>query len=124
MTTQVQLRGGTSASHAAFTGASREVTVNTDANTLVVHDGTTPGGHPVVSSAGSYANPSWITSLAWSKITDVPSTFTPSAHTHPASSISDSTVGGRALLTAASAAAQRSLIYPDSDMALFQEFIA
>ena len=31
--------------------------------------------------SGSYSNPSWITSLAWSKLSGVPSTFTPSAHT-------------------------------------------
>jgi len=34
-----------------------------------------------VALAGSYANPTWITSLAWSKLTSVPSSFTPSAHT-------------------------------------------
>jgi hypothetical protein len=35
-------------------------------------------------SSGSYANPSWLTALAWSKLTGVPSTFAPSAHTHVA----------------------------------------
>lgn len=40
---------------------------------------------------GSYNNPSWITGLAWSKLTGVPSTFTPSAHTH---SLSDLTQSG------------------------------
>lgn len=44
-----------------------------------------------VALAGSYANPSWITSLDWSKLTGVPGTFTPSAHTH---SLSDITVSG------------------------------
>lgn len=42
-------------------------------------------GYPLTS--GSYSNPSWITSLAWSKLTGVPSTFTPSAHTHPYSDL-------------------------------------
>lgn len=42
---QIQLRGGTTAEHSTFTGAAREVTVNTTNNTLVVHDGTTAGGH-------------------------------------------------------------------------------
>jgi phage-related tail fiber protein len=37
--------------------------------------------------AGSYANPTWITSLAWSKLTGVPATFAPSAHTHAATDI-------------------------------------
>ena len=47
MATQVQFRGGSSAEHSSFTGAAREVTVDTTKNTLVVHDGSTPGGHPV-----------------------------------------------------------------------------
>lgn len=33
-----------------------------------------------VVDTGSYANPSWITSLAWGKLTGVPSTFAPTAH--------------------------------------------
>ena len=41
---QIKLRGGTTAQHAGFTGAAREVTVDTDKNTLVVHDGVTAGG--------------------------------------------------------------------------------
>lgn len=45
---------------------------------------------PVLLSNGSYANPSWLTSLAWDKLTGVPSTFTPSAHTHPLSDLTQS----------------------------------
>lgn len=45
MSKQVQLRGGTTAEHENFIGAPREVTVDTDLNTLRVHDGQTPGGH-------------------------------------------------------------------------------
>jgi hypothetical protein len=37
-----------------------------------------------VSILGSYANPGWITSLAYSKLTGVPTTFTPAAHVHAA----------------------------------------
>ena len=37
----------------------------------------------VVLLAGSYANPTWITSLSWAKITGTPPTYAPSAHTHP-----------------------------------------
>jgi len=44
MSTQVKLRGGTTSQHSTFTGAEREVTVDTDKNTLVVHDGATAGG--------------------------------------------------------------------------------
>lgn len=47
MSTQMQLRGGTTAETLLFTGAQREATVDTDKNTLVVHDGVTPGGFPL-----------------------------------------------------------------------------
>jgi hypothetical protein len=50
------------------------------------------------------------TTGAYSDLTGIPSTFPPSAHTHPAADISDSTAAGRSLLTAADAAAQRSLL--------------
>ena len=42
------------------------------------------------SLTGSYANPGFITSLAWSKLTGVPSTFTPSTHTHALSDLTQS----------------------------------
>lgn len=45
MPTQLQLRGGTTSQHSTFTGLVREVTVDTTKDTLVVHDGTTVGGH-------------------------------------------------------------------------------
>ena len=41
---QVQLRRGTTAQHSSFTGAQGELTVDTDKNALVLHDGTTAGG--------------------------------------------------------------------------------
>jgi len=47
MAKQVQFRGGTTAQHSVFTGANREITVDTDKDTLVVHDGTTVGGFPL-----------------------------------------------------------------------------
>lgn len=47
MSTEVRLRRGTTAEHATFTGALGEVTVDTDKKTLVVHDGSTPGGTPM-----------------------------------------------------------------------------
>ena len=47
MPTQLQLRRGTTAQTAIFTGALAEVTVDTDKNTLVVHDGSTQGGFPL-----------------------------------------------------------------------------
>jgi hypothetical protein len=55
MATQVQWRGGSTAEHATFTGAAREVTVDTQKQTLVVHDGSTVGGRPLLREDGSNA---------------------------------------------------------------------
>ena len=43
----VQFRRGTTLEHSTFTGAVGEVTINTTTNQLIVHDGTTVGGHVV-----------------------------------------------------------------------------
>lgn len=43
-------------------------------------------------------------------LTDLPTTFAPSMHTHPASGISDSSAIGRSVLTAADAATARTLL--------------
>jgi hypothetical protein len=48
MATQVQIRRGSTTNHASFTGAPGEITVDTDKNTVVVHDGNTPGGFPLL----------------------------------------------------------------------------
>ena len=56
----------------------------TGAVVLTNADIVTAGG---VSTSGAYADPAWITSLGWSKITSAPATFPPSAHTHDASAI-------------------------------------
>ena len=48
MATQVQWRGGSTAEHSTFTGAAREITVDTQKKTLVVHDGSTAGGEPLL----------------------------------------------------------------------------
>lgn len=53
MAKQLQLRRGTTAQHASFTGAPGEVTVDTDKKALVVHDGATAGGVPVARAGGS-----------------------------------------------------------------------
>ncbi len=42
--TQLRLRRGTTAEHANFTGAQGELTVDTNKNALVLHDGATQGG--------------------------------------------------------------------------------
>ena len=44
MSRQIQIRRGTAVEHANFTGAEGEVTYDTTAKTLRVHDGTTAGG--------------------------------------------------------------------------------
>ncbi len=41
----LKLRRGTTSQHSSFTGAEGEVTVDTDKDVLVVHDGSTAGGH-------------------------------------------------------------------------------
>ena len=43
----LKLRRGTTSQHSSFTGAEGEVTVDTDKETLIVHDGSTAGGHAV-----------------------------------------------------------------------------
>ena len=43
----LRLRRGTTTQHGSFTGAEGEVTVDTDKETLVVHDGSTAAGFPV-----------------------------------------------------------------------------
>lgn len=47
----VQQFRGTTAQHAKYTGRPGELTVDTDKNVVVVHDGVTAGGHPMASSA-------------------------------------------------------------------------
>ena len=51
MADQLQLRRGTTAQIATFTGAQGEIVVDTDKDTIVVQDGATPGGFPLASEA-------------------------------------------------------------------------
>ena len=51
MSKLLQLRGGTTSEHSSFTGALREVTVDTTKDTLVIHDGSTAGGFPLPRTA-------------------------------------------------------------------------
>lgn len=60
MARQIQLRRGTSAQHNSFTGAPGEVTVDTDQNTLRVHDGVTPGGTILAKQGGGMPGTSFI----------------------------------------------------------------
>ena len=56
MPDQLQLRGGTTSEHSSFTGAAREVTVDTTKKTLVVHDGSQAGGTPLMKESGGTTN--------------------------------------------------------------------
>lgn len=47
MARQIQFRRGTTAKHAVFTGAIGEITIDTDKDVAVIHDGTTVGGFPL-----------------------------------------------------------------------------
>lgn len=51
MTTQVQYRRGSAAENNAFTGALGEITVDTTAKTLRVHDGATAGGSNIATAS-------------------------------------------------------------------------
>lgn len=48
MATEVRSRRGSTVEHSAFVGADGELTVDTDKSTVVVHDGTTAGGAPLL----------------------------------------------------------------------------
>ena len=67
---QVQLRRGTTTQHGLFTGAQGEVTVDTDKNALVLHDGSTAGGIEVARDEITSTGSSTARSLA-DRFTDV-----------------------------------------------------
>ena len=64
MATAIQRRRGTAAQHSSFTGLAGEITIDTTNNTVVVHDGSTAGGHRL-------AKYSEITALGEGDITSV-----------------------------------------------------
>ena len=49
----LKLRRGTTSQHGSFTGAEGEVTVDTDKESLVVHNGSTAGGFPIARADGT-----------------------------------------------------------------------
>lgn len=51
MSITVKLRRGTTTQHSTFTGEEAEVTVDTTKDVVVVHDGITAGGHPMVKAS-------------------------------------------------------------------------
>jgi len=56
MATALKLRRGTTSQHASFTGSAAEVTVDTDKNTVVVHNGSTAGGIPLAKETNPTIN--------------------------------------------------------------------
>jgi hypothetical protein len=68
MPTQVQLRRGTTAEHSSFTGAAGEVTVDTTKKTVVVHDGSTAGGMPLLPKTMSDGTANGVAYLNGSKV--------------------------------------------------------
>jgi hypothetical protein len=58
-----QRRRGTTAQHASFTGLLGELTVDTDKDTVVVHDGSTAGGFPLARAKGGTLEDSVIRGL-------------------------------------------------------------
>jgi hypothetical protein len=61
MAKKLQLRGGTTAQHSSFTGALREVTVDTDKDVVVVHDNSTAGGIPSAKASDIANSANWDT---------------------------------------------------------------
>ena len=53
MPSVLQFRRGTTTQNNAFTGALGELSVDTTLDTLVVHDGSTQGGHTLVSDTAT-----------------------------------------------------------------------
>lgn len=56
MSTQIQRRRGTTAEHSTFTGAAGEITIDSTKNTVVVHDGTTTGGFPLIKESDALSS--------------------------------------------------------------------
>lgn len=64
MSTQVQIRRGTTAQHSSFTGAVAELTYDSDLKTVRVHDGSTAGGTRLIKTADlTTANVTEVTNL-------------------------------------------------------------
>jgi hypothetical protein len=54
MSQLLQLRRGTTAQHSTFTGAVGELTIDTDKDVPVVHDGSTAGGFPLAKASSVF----------------------------------------------------------------------
>ena len=104
----LKLRRGTTTQHGSFTGAEGEVTVDTDKETLVVHDGSTAGGHPVAAedmanvSSASIAGRLATDSIATSKIAAgaLPTDVTIASANIVNGTIATDDIGGQQITTA------------------------
>ena len=76
MTTILKHRRGTTAQHASFTGAVGEITVDTDKDTAVVHDGTTVGGFPLLAKTMNDGTANGVAYLNGSKVLTTGSALT------------------------------------------------
>jgi len=97
MAKQLQLRRGTTSQHSSFTGLVGEVTVDTDKDVVVIHDGSTAGGEPLATEA-SVALKAPLTSA----ILVTPNIGTPSAGTIDADNVTISNIAIGAECTGAS----------------------
>jgi hypothetical protein len=68
MSTILKHRRGTTAQHASFTGAVGEITVDTDKDTAVVHDGSTVGGFPLLAKTMNDGTANGVAFLNGSKV--------------------------------------------------------
>ena len=60
MSTEVRWRRGSAAQNDAFIGAAAEITVDTTAKDLRIHDGSTPGGHALLGRANERLPVGWL----------------------------------------------------------------
>jgi hypothetical protein len=89
--------GGGGAVSSVFTRTGAVVAVSGDYTAAMVTN--------AVSTLGSYADPAWVASLAYSKLTGVPTTFAPSAHVHAAADITSGVMATARLGTGTPSAA-------------------
>ena len=68
----LKLRRGTTTQHSSFTGAEGEVTVDTDKEALVVHNGSTAGGFPLLRQDLSNLANSGVTAGSYGSATAIP----------------------------------------------------
>ena len=77
MATQVQRRRGTTAEHSTFTGAVGETTVDTSKDTVVVHDGSTQGGFPLLREDMSNNQTPSVERITLSEYAEFDTSYTP-----------------------------------------------